>query len=78
MFTDRSIRANRKRSTRSSVIANANCALPRWTSATVVCGKTGHVLRSAGRLLADLARRKKADRRQVGGDDHVIYKFGQC
>ena len=26
-----------------------------------------------GRLLADLARRKKANCRQVGGDDHVIY-----
>jgi len=26
-----------------------------------------------GWLLADLARRKKANRRQVGGDGHVIY-----
>src|SRR5262249_31172263 len=30
--TDRSIRANRKHSTHSSVSANANCAPPRWTS----------------------------------------------
>jgi hypothetical protein len=29
-------------------------------------------------LPLDLARRKKANRRQAGGEDHVIYDSGQC